>query len=59
MSEVMIFVKTNAVNLIALDWFVNTVLFMILSVFVVLILYRREFKSRTLSELVVSHAHKE
>ncbi len=43
--------RTYYFSFAALGWFVNTVVFFVLSVVIVLILYRREFKSRTLHEL--------
>ncbi len=51
--------RTYYFSFAALGWFVNTVLFLVLSVVMVLILYRREFKSYTLHELSVSHSAKE
>lgn len=48
--------RTYYFSLAVLGWFVNTWVFLILSTGTVLLLYRREFKSRTLHELMVSRA---
>lgn len=39
-----------------LGWFVNPLVFMVMSLGITLVLYRREFKSRTLSEMMVSRS---
>jgi uncharacterized membrane protein len=46
--------RTYYFSLAVLGWFVNPWLFMLLSAGVVIVLYRREFRSNTLHELVVS-----
>lgn len=43
-------------SMAVLGWFISPLLFMILSSGVVMVLYRREFKSRTLGELAVSRS---
>lgn len=48
--------RTYYFSFAVMGWFVNTVLFLVLSVIMVLILYRREFKSYTLHELNLSRS---
>lgn len=48
--------RTYYFSLAVLGWFINPWLFMALSGGVVWVLYRREFKSKTLQELVISRA---
>lgn len=48
--------RTYYFSIAVLAWFINAWFFMILSAGVMLILYRREFKSRTLGELMVSRS---
>lgn len=48
--------RTFYFSLAVLGWFINVWFFVILSTGVVLVLYRREFKSRTLAELMVSYS---
>jgi len=47
--------RTFYFSMAVLGWFVNPWLFMALTAGVVFILYRREFKSSTLQQLVISH----
>lgn len=46
-------------GLATLSWFVHPVLFMLASTFVVLVLYRREFRSQALEMLLDSHKEEE
>lgn len=48
--------RTYYFSMAVLGWFINPWLFMFLSAGVVMVLYRREFKSRTLQELLVSRS---
>ena len=48
--------RTYYFSLAVLGWFISPWLFMALSTGIVVVLYRREFKSRTLAELVISRA---
>jgi len=48
--------RTYYFSIAVLGWFINAWIFMLLTAGVVLILYRREFKSRTLAELMVSRS---
>ncbi|AKH19344.1 DUF599 domain-containing protein [Sedimenticola thiotaurini] len=48
--------RTYYFSLAVLGWFINPWLFVALSGTIVWILYRREFKSRTLNELIMSRA---
>ncbi|MES9885534.1 MAG: DUF599 domain-containing protein, partial [Candidatus Sedimenticola sp. 6PFRAG1] len=43
-------------SMAVLGWFINPWLFIVLSTGIVWVLYRREFKSRTLAELVISRS---
>lgn len=51
--------RTYYFSLSVLGWFINTWIFIGVSSLIVWLLYRREFKSRTLSELSVSRANVE
>ncbi len=48
--------RTYYFSLAVIGWFINPWLFMALSTGIVWVLYRREFKSRTLEELVISRS---
>ncbi|WP_029134057.1 DUF599 domain-containing protein [Sedimenticola selenatireducens] len=48
--------RTYYFSLAVLGWFINPWLFIALSSGIVWVLYRREFKSRTLEELIISRA---
>lgn len=48
--------RTFYFNIAVLGWFINPWIFMMLSTLVMLVLYRREFKSRTLAELLMSRS---
>ncbi|MCW8949904.1 MAG: DUF599 family protein, partial [Sedimenticola sp.] len=48
--------RTYYFSLAVIGWFINPWLFMGLSTGIVWVLYRREFKSRTLEELITSRA---
>lgn len=48
--------RTYYFSLAVLGWFINPWLFVVLSGSIVWVLYRREFKSRTLEELIMSRA---
>ncbi|MFK5984992.1 MAG: DUF599 domain-containing protein [Pseudomonadota bacterium] len=51
--------RTYYFSFAALAWFISTAAFFVLSLVMVFILYRREFKSNTLHELVVSRSEEE
>lgn len=51
--------RTYYFSLAVLGWFINTWIFLAMSALIVWLLYRREFKSRTLAELSVSRADPE
>jgi len=51
--------RTYYFSFAALGWFINTAVFIILSIVMVFILYRREFKSLTLHELGVCRSEEE
>jgi uncharacterized membrane protein len=51
--------RTYYFSLSVLGWFINSWIFMAMSALIVWLLYRREFKSRTLAELSVSRSESE